>query len=143
LALYGTLPEEAKATAASLQRWSSWFLGQLSRRYESAISNFADSNEVELPRRLRQIGQYVRYASLALLSWDAEDPIAIWELPRFEVAKLLETRNKGATEASLVREFYEDVTVLYGNAFEAGRARATFRKAITFLRWAEQVSRGI
>ena len=143
--LHGRLPDEAKPTTTErLRALETRFLREdLSRHLDAMVRNFIDADDASQPRRVRLLGTDVTRAVFALISYDADDALAIWALPKFDALARLEERFPEADGPTLARRFYDQMAELYGETFDAELARDAFRTGVAFLRWAEQVGRGL
>ena len=141
--LHGRLPEGIEATAEKMRAASIRFFRDLPGRIQSNVSNFADSIDSQLARRVRNLGTDVTPALFCLLTLEAADPLELWALPKQVALKRVERRYAGAEGPTLARQFYENVTKLYGGEFDPGLGRETFRLGVRFLRWAEGVGQSL
>ncbi len=142
--LWGSLPPEAQPTPAGLRASSRDFLKEILPQYISRdLSGFIDAMDDTLPRRLRLLGTSVAPTLFALLAHDAEDVMEVWAQPKTEALRRLGERYPNDEGPSLARRFYQDVAQLYGDEFDADRARQTFRTGIAFLRWAERITQSL
>ncbi len=135
------LPEQAKPTPDGLRASSRRFLSDTLPQYVSRdLGGFVDAPDDTLPRRVRLLGTSVMPTIFSLLACDAEDPMQVWALPKFEALDRLEERYGETEGPALARRFYENVQRLYGGEFDADLGRQTFRTGIAFLRWAQGTS---
>ena len=139
--LYGVLPPAAQSTAAEMRAAAAHLIAGLERRLDAVLSGYIDSLPEHLPRRVRLLGTDVTPAVFALLALEAEDPLGVWALSKFEALVRLEARYRGEEGPQLARRFYEDCAHLYGERFDAGQARQTFKTGVRFLRWAQAKGR--
>jgi len=142
--LYGTLPETALATEEGLRSGACRFLREtLTPRINAMVTNYADSADDQLPRRVRLLGTDLSPAVFSLASLHSGDLLALWARPKLEALTIVEAAYPNARGPALAREFYAACGQLYGTNFDTGLARSTFRTGVAFLRWAADVGRSI
>lgn len=139
--LWGQVPPEAVPTAERLRSDSLRFLKEeLPGAIARDLASFADAADASLPRRLRLLGTRVTPAIFALAGHDADDVLELWAQPKFEALARLEARYPDDEGPALARRFYQNVARLYGEQFDVGLGRETFRLGIAFLRWAQRTA---
>ncbi len=140
--LRGRLPETlGTPDAAFLRESAARYLKDLPRLIASDVSNFADSGDEQLPRRVRLLGTTVTPTLFHLLSLDAADAVEVWSLTKQEALERVEQRFPAAEGPRAARRFYGNVVQLYGGRFDPDLGRETFRLGVRFLRWAAEVGR--
>ncbi len=143
-ALLGELPEKARATEEGLLRSARRFLSEtLPPRLNSMVSNYADSADQQLPRRVRLLGTDLTPAVFSLASLHTDDLLALWARPKFEALTIVEHAYAGEEGPALARQFYQNVERLFGEEFHIALGRKTFRTGVAFLRWAEKIGRSL
>ncbi len=142
--LCGALPEEALATEAGLRAGVRRFLSEtLPGRLDGMVSNYADSADRQLPRRVRLLGTDLTPAVFSLASLHTDDILALWAKTKSEALALVEDAYPNVEGPKLAREFYRNVERLFGNEFDTQLGRQTFRTGVAFMRWAEEIGRSL
>ena len=142
--LFGALPEKALATEAGLLAGARRLLSEtLPGRLDGMVSNYADSADPQLLRRVRLLGTDLTPAVFALASLDTSDILALWAKPKLEALALVEAAYPNADGPRLAREFYRNVERLYASEFDTQLGRKTFRTGVAFMRWAEEIGRSL
>lgn len=142
--LYGTLPQEALATEAGLRAGVHRLLSEtLPGRLNGMVSNYADSADRQLPRRVRLLGTDLTPAVFAIASLHTDDILGVWAKPKDEALALVEDAYPNAGGPKLAREFYRNVERLYAGDFDTQVGRQTFRTGVAFMRWAEEIGRSL
>ncbi len=143
-ALVGELPDEARATEEGLRAGARRFLSEtLPGRLNGMVSNYADSADRQLPRRVRLLGTDLTPAVFSLASLHTEDLLTLWGQPKSEALKIVEEAYPDADGPPLAKQFYANVERLYGEEFDVLLGRETFRTGVAFMRWAEQIGRSL
>ncbi len=139
-ALVGELPEQARATEEGLRAGARRFLNEtLPGRLNGMVSNYADSADRQLPRRVRLLGTDLTPAVFSLASLHTDDLLKLWGQPKFEALKIVEESYPDADGPRLAKRFYANVERLFGGEFDVLLGRETFRTGVAFMRWAEQI----
>ena len=142
--LHGALPPAALATEDGLRAGARRLLREtISSRLNGMVSNYADSVDEQLPRRVRLLGTDLTPAMFALASLHAEDILPLWAKPKFEVLEIVEQAYPDAEGPAQARQFYANVERLFGDDFDTALGRETFRGGVAFLRWAEHIGRSL
>jgi hypothetical protein len=135
--LLGSLPPSARATDEGLQVGARRLLREtLTARLNGMITNYADSADEQLQRRVRLLGTDLTPAIFSLATLYSDDALALWANPKFEALSRVEAAYPDATEPALARQFYANVEQLYAKQFDVELARRTFQICVAFLRWA-------
>ncbi len=142
--LFGALPAEALATEEKLRAGVRRLLSEtLAERLSGMVSNFADSADGQLPRRVRLLGTDLTPAVFSLASCHTDDSLALWAKTKREALALVEDAYPDAEGPKLAKEFYRNVERLFGREFDTQLGRQAFRTGVAFLRWAEEVGRSL
>ncbi len=142
--LFGALPEKALATKAGLRSGVRRLLSEtLPDRLNGMVSNFADSADAQLPRRVRLLGTDLTPTVFSLASLHTEDILALWAKQKLEALALVEDAYPNASGPKLAREFYRNVERLYVGDFDTHLGRQMFRTGVAFMRWAEEIGRSL
>ncbi len=89
-ALVGELPDAAKATTEGLRAGARLFLSEtLPGRLNGMVSNYADSADAQLPRRVRLLGTDLTPAVFSLASLHTDDLLLLWGRPKFEALAIV------------------------------------------------------
>lgn len=143
-ALVGELPDAAKATTEGLRAGARRFLSEtLPGRLNGMVSNYADSADAQLPRRVRLLGTDLTPAVFSLASLHTDDLLLLWGRPKFEALAIVEQAYPDAEGPPLAKQFYANVVRLFATEFDVLLGRETFRTGVAFMRWAEQIGRSL
>lgn len=138
--LWGALPPEARPSPEGVRRSArDWLARGLHEAVAADLHGFIDADDASIPRRLRLLGTRVTPTMFAVLTLEADDPIALWAQPKDAALEQLRARYPGASGPNAAGRFYEAVRRLYGAAFDPDAGRTAFRDGIAFLRWAEGI----
>jgi hypothetical protein len=143
-ALVGELPDAAKATEEGLRSGARRFLSEtLPGRLNGMVSNYADSADEQLPRRVRLLGTDLTPAVLSLASLHTDDLLALWGKTKLQALAIIEKAYPDADGPAFAKHFYEQVERLFGGDFDVALGRDTFRTGVAFMRWAEEIGRSL
>ncbi len=139
-ALVGELPDAARATEEGLRAGARRFLSEtLPGRLNGMVSNYADSADTQLPRRVRLLGTDLTPAVFSLASLHTDDLLTLWGRPKFEALAIVDQAHPDADGPRLAKRFYANVKLLFGEEFDVQLGREAFRTGVAFMRWAEQI----
>jgi hypothetical protein len=139
-ALIGELPDAARATQEGLHAGARRLLSEtLLSRLDGMVSNYADSSDVQLPRRVRLLGTDLTPTVFSLASLHTDDLLTLWGRPKFDALKIVEDAYPNADKPALARQFYANVQQLYGQNFDVQLGRETFQVGVAFMRWAQEI----